>query len=280
MIKLYHHPKTRSLRVLWLLEELGLAYSLETPELCLPAEGQIFAQATPTGRFPTIEDGPITMCESGAIVEYLIERYGGGYFAPPKDSPLRAKYLQWIHYPEGTMSPYLSAIHRFETAMPEKIAIMKKEFDIAIGFADQALGDSKYIVGEDFTGADIMLAVSLLSANMLGLLNDRHKNISVYLQRLQSRRRENRAWQTATGRQRFAEVAAASFRRRRSGVETRLSCRRRGAHTRTGCRSRRPLGFRRTRTDRGDRVDRVATQCALDMPSGCSSWRTHTRGRR
>ena len=187
MIKLYHHPKTRSLRVLWLLEELGLAYSLETPELRLPEEGDIFAQATPTGRFPTIEDGPITMCEAGAIVEYLSEHYGGGHFAPSKNSPLRAKYLQWVHYPEATISPYLAAIHRFGTAMPEKIAIMKKEFDIVIGFVDQALGESQYLVGESFTGADIMVAVSLLSANMLGLLNDRYKNISAYLQRLQSR---------------------------------------------------------------------------------------------
>lgn len=187
MIKLYHHPKTRSLRVLWLLEELGLAYSLETPELKLPEEGKIFSQSTPTGRFPTIEDGPITMCESGAIIEYLIERYGGGHFAPPKNSPLRPKYLQWIHYPEGTISPYLSAITRFEAVIPQKIAIMKKEFDIAIGYADQALSDSQYIVGEDFTGADIMLAVSLLSANMLGLLSDKHRHITAYLQRLQSR---------------------------------------------------------------------------------------------
>ncbi|MEO0348799.1 MAG: glutathione S-transferase family protein [Cyanobacteria bacterium P01_A01_bin.15] len=187
MIKLYHHPMTRSLRVLWLLEELGLAYSLETPDLCLPAEGKIFAQETPMGRFPTMEDGPITMCESGAIVEYLIERYGGGHFAPPKDSPLRAKYLQWLHFPEGTISPYLSAIHRFEKLLPETAIVMKKELDIAIEFVDQALSNSQYIVGEDFTGADIMLTVSLLSVNVLGLLDDKHTNITAYLQRLQSR---------------------------------------------------------------------------------------------
>ncbi|MBE9063174.1 glutathione S-transferase family protein [cf. Phormidesmis sp. LEGE 11477] len=187
MIKLYHHPKTRSLRILWLLEELSLAYSLETPELRLPKEGKIFAQNTPTGRFPTIEDGPITMCESGAIVEYLIERYGDGRFAPPKGLLLQPKYLQWIHYPEGTISPYLSAIYRFEAVLPEKIAVMKKEFDIAIGYVDQALNGSRYIVGDDFTGADIMLAVSLLSTNLLGLLSDKHSNIAAYLQRLQSR---------------------------------------------------------------------------------------------
>lgn len=76
MIKLYHNPMTRSLRVLWLLEELGLDYILESVEFVPPLDGKIFAQKTPTGRFPTLEDGEITICESGAIVEYLIERYG------------------------------------------------------------------------------------------------------------------------------------------------------------------------------------------------------------
>ena len=187
MIKLYHHPMTRSLRVLWLLEELGLAYCLETPELHLSEKGKIFVQETPMGRFPTIEDGPVTMCESGAIVEYLIERYGGGRFSPHKDSPLRAKYFQWLHFPEGTIQPDLSAIHRFERLMPEQAVVLKEEFEIIIDFVDQALADDHYIVGEEFTGADIMLAVSLLSANIRGLLNDKHANITSYFQRLQSR---------------------------------------------------------------------------------------------
>ena len=64
---------------------------------------------------------------------------------------------------------------------------MKKELDIAIAFVDQALSNSQYIVGQEFTGADIMLTVSLLSTNMLGLLGDKHTNITAYLHRLQSR---------------------------------------------------------------------------------------------
>ena len=187
MITLYHNPMTRSLRVLWALEELGLEYGLESVEFMPATEGKIFAQNTPTGRFPTLQDGDITLCESGAIVEYLIERYGQGRLAPAADSPLRAKYLQWMHFPEGTLNPYINAIRRLAESSPAIASAMSSELDIAISFVDKALMDSPYIVGEDFTGADIMLAVSLLSINMMGLLTETHTHIAAYLGRLQSR---------------------------------------------------------------------------------------------
>ena len=187
MITLYHNPMTRSLRVLWALEELGLEYGLESVEFMPATEGKIFAQNTPTGRFPTLQDGDITLCESGAIVEYLIERYGQGRLAPAADSPLRAKYLQWMHFPEGTLNPYINAIRRLAESSPAIASAMSSELDIAISFVDKALMDSPYIVGEDFTGADIMLAVSLLSINMMSLLTETHTHIAAYLGRLQSR---------------------------------------------------------------------------------------------
>jgi len=187
MLKLYHNPMTRSLRVLWLLEELGLDYRLESVEFVPPVEGKLFAQKTPTGRFPTLEDGEITIGESGAIIEYLIERYGEGRLAPPIGSPLRAKYLQWMHFPEGTINPYVNAIRRFAPVTPAIVAAMREELDIAIALVDDELTYNTYIVGEDFTGADIMLAVSLLSVNSLGSLVDNYTNIAAYFARLQSR---------------------------------------------------------------------------------------------
>lgn len=187
MIKLYHNPMTRSLRVLWLLEELGLDYVLESVEFVPPVDGKIFAQNTPTGRFPTLEDGEITMSESGAIAEYLIECYGEGRLAPPLGSPLRAQYLQWMHFPEGTINPYLNGIQRFAESAPATAAILKQELDIAIAFVDRNLANQSYIIGEDFTGADIMLAVSLLSVNLLGLLGEDRGNIALYFHRLQGR---------------------------------------------------------------------------------------------
>ncbi|MFG6095576.1 glutathione S-transferase family protein [Leptothoe sp. ISB3NOV94-8A] len=187
MIKLYHNPMTRSLRVLWLLEELGLSYVLEPVELKLPEDGKIFAQDTPTGRFPTLEDGAITMGESGAIIEYLLECYGGGHLAPTKGAPLRANFLQWMHFPEGTLNPYINAIRRFEKTAPTVVAAMKEELDIAIACVDHELVNQSYIVGDSFTGADIMVSVSLLAINMLGLLSDQHSNIAAYLERLKPR---------------------------------------------------------------------------------------------
>lgn len=187
MLKLYHNPMTRSLRVLWLLEELGLYYDLIPVEFVPPADGKIFVQRTPTGRFPTLEDQETMLCESGAIVQYLIERYGEGRLAPSIHSPLRAKYLQWIHFPEGTLNPHLNAIQRFAPSLPIVGSAMKEELEIAIAFVDSELANQPYIVGEEFTGADIMLAVSLLSANMFGLIADKHNNISFYFERLQSR---------------------------------------------------------------------------------------------
>lgn len=187
MITLYHNPMTRSLRVLWLLEELGIEYALQPIEFMPPENGKIFAQNTPTGRFPTLEDGEITLCESGAIVEYLIERYGEGQFAPLPGSSLRAKYLQWLHFPEGTLNPYINAIQRFGESSPAIAATLSDELNIAVAYVDTALADSPYIVGDTFTGADIMLAVSLLSINLLGLLANTHLHIPAYFERLRSR---------------------------------------------------------------------------------------------
>lgn len=187
MITLYHNPLTRSLRIRWLLEELGLDHTLKTVEFVPPVDGKIFTQHTPTGRFPTLVDGDIVLCESGAIAQYLIERYGQGRLAPAIDSPLRGPYLQWMHFPEGTLNPYINAIRRFKDQSPTGAASLSDELDTAVGYCDRALTDHAYIVGDEFTGADIMLAVSLLSINLMGLLADKHVHIAAYFRRLQTR---------------------------------------------------------------------------------------------
>src|SRR6266436_1202873 len=87
MIKLYHATRTRSFRIVWLLEELGIPYELEKMAFVPPQTA--FAQASPFGKFPAIEDGELTMFESGAILEYVIERYGNGRLAPAPGSALR-----------------------------------------------------------------------------------------------------------------------------------------------------------------------------------------------
>ncbi len=92
MMKLYYAARTRAVRVLWLLEELGLPYELVRRPFDPPSD-RFFSQSTPTGKFPTLVDGDVTLCESGAIVEYILERYGEGRLAPPIGTPERAASL-------------------------------------------------------------------------------------------------------------------------------------------------------------------------------------------
>src|SRR5512134_3426394 len=116
MIKLYHAPRTRSVRVLWLLEELGIPFGLETQEYRPPATP--FSQKTPFGKFPSLEDGDTVMFESGAIVEYLLERYGDGRLGPRAGEPGRGEFLQWVHFAEATLMPPLIEILRHTVLKP------------------------------------------------------------------------------------------------------------------------------------------------------------------
>ena len=192
MIKLYHAPLSRSLRILWLLEELGLPYELETMELLPPAPAP-FAQRSPLGKFPTIEDGDVTMFESGAILEYVLERYGDGRLAPPADSPLRATFLQWVHFAESTLFSGMGAIAwhtRFREdaeKIPEAIEDYRTWTRAALATLDRALDGRDYLLGPDFSGADIMVGYSVLVAGPLGLLTDEFPNVNVYLARLAAR---------------------------------------------------------------------------------------------
>jgi len=117
VIKLYHSPRSRSVRVRWLLEELGLPYELVQRAYKPPALP--FAQDSPMGKFPALEDGPVVMIESGAIVEYLLEQYGAGRLGPRAGEPGRAAFLQWLHFAEATLLPPVLEILRHTLLKPE-----------------------------------------------------------------------------------------------------------------------------------------------------------------
>ena len=193
MIKLYFAPLTRAVRVLWLLEELGLPYELERVDFAPPAK-RFFAQQTPTGKLPTIEDGDVVMCESGAIVEYLLERYGDGRLAPPPGTPERARYLQWFHFAESTAFPPLGNVvwltrYRGETdRYAELVEDARGRATMGLDYLEQGLGDAEYLAGTEFTAADVMMGFTLAAARALGLLEaERHGALLAYLERLQSR---------------------------------------------------------------------------------------------
>jgi len=202
MIKLYFAPRTRSVRILWLLEELGLPYELERVEFRPPAK-RFFAQDTPTGKLPTIVDGEVVMCESGAIAEYILERYGEGRLAPPIGSPKRAAFLQWLHFAESTAFPPLGIVvwltlYRDDAASHRAI-VEDARARAAMGFkyVEDALGDAPYLLGDEFSAADIMMGFTLAAAQLLGVVDDGYPRLNAYVARLQARPAFQKAFTTA-----------------------------------------------------------------------------------
>lgn len=194
MITLYHASKTRSVRIYWLLEELGQPYERKTiqftPEVIKGAE---YKAMHPLGKLPALQDGDVTMFESGAILEYLLEKYGNGRLAPQPGTAERAKFLQWIHFAEATALPPLSdmAQHMMFKPEAERIPAMvadgQARFVAILDMLEQELTGKEYLVGGQFSGADIMLGYSLLLSKLFGLLNDSHPAVNAYFGRLAQR---------------------------------------------------------------------------------------------
>jgi glutathione S-transferase len=191
MIRLYHAPLTRSVRIVWLLEELGIPYELKKSEFVPPTTP--FSQDTPLGKFPVIQDGALTMFESGAILEYILETYGKGRLAPAPGSPLRGPFLQWVHFAEATLMPPVGQLAWSLMFTPESERIpaviehARKLASAAIEVLEKQLAGKNYLVGDEFSGADVMMGYSLQAAKWFGLLTERHPNVSAYLERLASR---------------------------------------------------------------------------------------------
>jgi glutathione S-transferase len=190
VIRLYFAPRTRSVRIAWLLEELALPYRLERVQF-QPTAKNFFAQTTPLKKLPTIDDDGLVMSESGAIVEYILERYGQGRLAPAVGDPLRGGYLQWLHFAEATAFPPLGilvwlTLYRSDAdAHAELVADARSRVKQTLDYVEAALGERNYIVADDFTAADIMLGFTLAAARLLGLLEQ--PRLIAYLERLEAR---------------------------------------------------------------------------------------------
>lgn len=191
MLKLYAAPRTRAVRIVWLLEELALPYELEVVPF-QPTSSTFFIQKTPTGKIPTLEDGDVLMCESGAMIEYILERYGDGRLAPPVGRPERGQYLQWLHYAESTaFSPlgvviWLTVYRQDATDHPDLVTDAKDRAGKAFAFVDRELKGRTYLVGDEFSAADIMMGFTLFAAQTLGILAD-YPDLQAYLRRITAR---------------------------------------------------------------------------------------------
>ncbi|WP_417519136.1 glutathione S-transferase family protein [Minwuia sp.] len=191
MVLLHHLEHSRSHRVLWFLEELGIDYEIKTyqrdPETNLaPPE---LKQVHPLGKSPVIEDKGRVIAETGAILEYLSDTYGEGRFAPAKDSPEHLDYLQWIHFVEGSaMLPFLLSLYtsRLGDAAAPLMPRIMGEIDNHLDYMEGALEGRDFLLGSEISAADFNMSFVTDIANLQGFLAKR-PNLKGFTERTQSR---------------------------------------------------------------------------------------------
>jgi len=204
-LTLHHLENSRSQRILWLLEELGVDYEIRSyardPETKLAAAELLAIH--PLGKSPVITDGDLTVAESGAIVEYLVSKYDNGRLLPAEGTPERLAYTYWLHYAEGTFMPLmiLSLImHRIETApmpffvKPIARGIVAKvrggylgaNTKLNLDYMEAALGKSTWFCGDEFTAADIQMSFALEAAEVRTNLSAEYPHLAEFLQRIRA----------------------------------------------------------------------------------------------
>jgi glutathione S-transferase len=210
MLIVHHLNNSRSQRVLWLLEELGVAYEIvryqRRPDMLAPAE---LRAVHPLGKSPVITDGSNTIAESGAIAEYLIGTYGNGRLIPPPDTPERLRYTYWLHYAEGSAMPPLLLKLLF-TLMPTRAPALVRplvrmisgqalttfvnpQLKLHMAFWESELSKSEWFAGGDFTAADIQMSFPLEAAASRGGLEQGHPKAMAFLERIHARPAYQRA---------------------------------------------------------------------------------------
>jgi glutathione S-transferase len=212
MVVVHHLNNSRSQRVLWLLEELGVPYEVKRYERdakTMLAPPSLLA-VHPLGKSPVIVDGDVTVAESGAIIEYLVGKYGAGRLVPPAGTPQKLRYTYWLHYAEGSaMTPLLfklvfdriatnpapwpiSAISRRIAATVTTAFIapnMKRHLD----YIESELAANTWFAGEQFTAADVQMSFPLeIAVSRAGLDASRPKSVA-FLERIRARDAYKRA---------------------------------------------------------------------------------------
>jgi glutathione S-transferase len=191
MIIIHHLENSRSQRVLWLLEELGLAYEVrryarDSKTMLAPPE---LKAVHPLGKAPVLEDDGLVVAETGAIVEYLIEKAGGKLGPPPRrDSVLR--YRHFLHYAEGSMMPPLLAllvVNRLGVLGKPAKGTIQKMLDTHLDWLETELSARDWFAGDEFTAADIMMSFPLEASRSRGGLGESRPNLTDWLERIHAR---------------------------------------------------------------------------------------------
>ena len=190
-IIVHHLENSRSQRVLWLLEELGLGYEVRRYErnkatMLAPPE---LRRVHPLGKSPVIEDGDLVAAETGAIVEYLVAR-AGGRFGPPAGEEDALRYRYFLHYAEGSLMPplllklVLGRVPLFGKAAQRKVQPM---IDVHLDFVEAELGKRSWFAGAEISGADVMMSFPLEAAAARAGARDGRPHIAEWLGRIRAR---------------------------------------------------------------------------------------------
>lgn len=191
MITVHHLNNSRSQRILWLLEELGVDYKIENYQRdgetrLAPPE---LTKIHPLGKSPVITDGDVLIHESGAIVDYIVRKYGKGKLAPAADSGDYEKYVEWLHYAEGSaMLPILLRLYtsRLGDAAAPLMPRIDGETANHFSFMNNEMKGKDYFVGGELTGADIMMSFPLEAVKAAGGLAALPE-LSAFVDRIQAR---------------------------------------------------------------------------------------------
>jgi glutathione S-transferase len=212
MITVHHLNNSRSQRVLWLLEELGLTYEIkhyqrDVKTMLAPAT---LRDVHPLGKSPVLTDGALTLAESGAIIDYLVETYGDGRFAPARGTPERLSYTYWLHYAEGSAMPPLLLKLVFDriqkTPMPffakpiaralagrAKGGFIKPQIALHLDYMESELSKTDWFAGEEFSAADIHMSFPLEAAAARAGLDASRPKLMDFLARIHARPAYKRA---------------------------------------------------------------------------------------
>jgi glutathione S-transferase len=193
-MKLYHCERSRSTRVLWLLEELELEYDIEVLPFDRKALRSVdYLAINPFGKVPVLVDDTVTMFESVAIIQYLLYRYGDGRLEPPLGSAEYGQYLQWLHFGESTLMGPVGQVALHTLLLPEAerdpgiAAEGRRVFRHYARELDRHFGTRDYVVDNEFTAADIVIGYTLYVADACQELPEELKTLRAYYERLRAR---------------------------------------------------------------------------------------------
>ena len=212
MITVHHLNNSRSQRVLWLLEELGLEYEVrryERDPVTMLAPPELRA-VHPLGKSPVITEGDLVLAESGAIVEYLVETHGRGRLVPAPGTPQRLRYRYWLHYAEGSAMPPLLLKLVFDrigkAKMPffakpvaraiaarAKDSFIQPQIDQHLDYMETELGRSRWFAGDEFSAADVQISFPLEAAAARAGLDGSRPRLMEFLARIHARPAYQRA---------------------------------------------------------------------------------------